>query len=89
MSMFRKLTGSSHRHADASEVDLVLSLDDFVFCLGLALGFAKLCSLQELIKFLNCQHYSQDINKFTYLLLLVCSIDLEVAGSVFERVFVL
>ena len=45
--------------------------------------------LQELIKFLNCQHYSQDINKFTYLLLLVCSIDLEVAGSVFERVFIL
>ena len=87
MSMFRKLTGSPHRHADASEVDL--SLDDFVLCLGLALGFAKLCSLQELIKFINCQHYSQDINKFTYLLLLVCSIDLEVAGSVFERVFVL
>ena len=84
MSMFWKLTGPPHGHADASEVDL--SLDDFVLCLGLALGFAKLCSLQE---FINCEHYSQDINKFTNLLLLVCSIDLEVAGSVFERVFVL
>ena len=47
-----------------------------ILCFALlGIGFAKLCSLQELIKFINCQHYSQDINKFTYLLLLVCSIN--------------
>ena len=78
MSMFRK--------ADASEVDLM------ILCFALlGFGFAKLCSLQSLIKFINCQHYSQDINKFTYLLLLVCSINQLISKllSVFERVFVL